>query len=200
MIFGTLNPEKNWHENPTSCPPHLLDVATLPWEIPKSHFQQYYSYTVNLWNAKLFHPTEGLLRSFKRWKLRKEPVVGCRRWLWKESVVMCGNWNVRQAMSQQVFRVTTFCINNLLFSVCFATGYIHSGEIKIFNTCFQSFSTLNCRTVRHAVLKFSPRRNNRCHKPQHVRINTQAPPVACLRRITRAMQIIGSIKQQQVNS
>jgi len=23
------------------CPPHLPDVATLPWEIQKSHFQQY---------------------------------------------------------------------------------------------------------------------------------------------------------------
>ena len=26
------------------CPSHLSDVATLPWEIPKSHFKQYYSY------------------------------------------------------------------------------------------------------------------------------------------------------------
>jgi len=26
------------------CPPHLSDVATVPREIPKSHFQQYYSY------------------------------------------------------------------------------------------------------------------------------------------------------------
>jgi len=26
------------------CPRHLPDVATLPWEIQKSHFQQYYSY------------------------------------------------------------------------------------------------------------------------------------------------------------
>jgi len=26
------------------CPPHLSDVATLPWEIHKSHFQLYYSY------------------------------------------------------------------------------------------------------------------------------------------------------------
>jgi len=64
----------------------------------------------NLWTAKLFHLTEGLLCSFKRWRLWKEPVVDCHRWLWKEPVVMCGNWNVRQAMSQQVFRVTTFCI------------------------------------------------------------------------------------------
>jgi len=28
-----------------TCPPHLLDVATLPWEIQISQFQQYCSYT-----------------------------------------------------------------------------------------------------------------------------------------------------------
>jgi len=39
------------------------------------------------------------------WSL--QPVVDCRRWLWKEPVVMCGRWNVRQATSQQMFRVTT---------------------------------------------------------------------------------------------
>jgi len=91
----------------------------------------------NLWIAKLFHLTEGLLRSFRRWRLWKEPVVGCLRWLWKEPVVMCVSWNVRQALSQQVFRVTTFCIN----------------------TCFQSFSTLFSHVVHHAVLKFGPRHN-----------------------------------------
>ena len=147
------------------CPPHLSDVATLPCEVRiKSfstvlliHTSDYLSYlrrkqtvihlptppknatavTCELQN--FFHLTEGLLRSFKRWRLWREPVVGCRRWLWKELVVMCGNWNVRQAMSQQVFRVTTFCIN----------------------TCFQSFLTLISRIVHHAVLTFSPC----CNKP-----------------------------------
>ena len=29
------------------CPPHLSDVATLPWEIQKKNlFQRYYSYTL----------------------------------------------------------------------------------------------------------------------------------------------------------
>jgi len=93
----------------------------------------------NLWIAKLFHMTEGLLRSFKRWRLWREPVVGCRQWLWKELVVMRGIWNVRQTMSQQVFRMTVFCTN----------------------TCFQSFSTLISHVVHHAVPKFSPR----CNKP-----------------------------------
>ena len=43
MIFGVLNPEKIWHRYLYICPPHLYTVATLPWEIQKSHFQQYYS-------------------------------------------------------------------------------------------------------------------------------------------------------------
>jgi len=66
------------------------------------------------------------LRSSKHW------------WLWEEPAVMCGNWNVKQATSQQVFKVTTFCTD----------------------TCFQSLSPLiNC-IVHHALVKFSPCRNN----------------------------------------
>ena len=30
------------------CPPYLYTVATLPWEIQKSHFQQYYSYILQI--------------------------------------------------------------------------------------------------------------------------------------------------------
>ena len=30
------------------CPPHLHTVATLPWEIQKVIFQQYYSYTLHI--------------------------------------------------------------------------------------------------------------------------------------------------------
>jgi len=75
-----------------------------------------------------------MLHSSKRW------------WLWKEPVVMCGNWNVRQATSQQVFKVITFCTD----------------------TCFQSFLPLISCIVHHAVLKYSPW----CNKtlPQLVRI------------------------------
>jgi len=55
-------------------------------------------------------------------------------WLWEEPAVMCGNWNVKQATSQQVFKVTTFCTD----------------------ICFQSFLPLiNC-IVHHALVKFSP--------------------------------------------
>ena len=31
-----------------TCPPYLYTVATLPWEIQKSHFQQYYSYILQI--------------------------------------------------------------------------------------------------------------------------------------------------------
>jgi len=69
------------------CPPHLSDVATLPWEIQKSHCQQYIVNSQHLRRKqtaihlptppenvttltcelqKLFHLTEGMLRSFKR--------------------------------------------------------------------------------------------------------------------------------------
>jgi len=146
-----------WHKNLKDCPPRLGNpkqlifnsiIDTYFWLLSLSHKKTncnplahptWKCHHTNLWTAKLFHSTEGLLRSFRRWKLWKEPVVGCRRWLWKEPVVMCGSWYVRQAMSQQVFRVTTLCIN----------------------TCFQSFSTLFTHVVGvlHAVLKFSPRRN-----------------------------------------
>ena len=30
------------------CPPYLYTVATFPWEIQKSHFQQYYSYILQI--------------------------------------------------------------------------------------------------------------------------------------------------------
>ena len=38
MIFGALNPEKFDINSLYTCPPHLYTVATLPWEIQKSHF------------------------------------------------------------------------------------------------------------------------------------------------------------------
>jgi len=195
MIFGTWNPEKIWHDNLTDCTPCLVRCSRCTlgnpikvifnsiihayfWLLMLSHKNRicnplahptWKCHHTNLWIAKLFHLTEGLLRSFRRWRLWKEPVVGCLRWLWKGPVVMCVSWNVRQALSQQVFRVTTFCIN----------------------TCFQSFSTLFSHVVHHAVLKFGPRRNKPL--PQ---ASTRAPLVVWPRCSTRAMQVIGSTKQQ----
>jgi len=110
------NPEKIWHKNLTDWPPPLSDVATVPREIEKksfstvlfihtSNYLHYLTKTIsnplfhptwkylhtNLWIAKLFHLTEGFLRSFRRWRLWKEPVVGCRRWLWSIWIIMLKN-------------------------------------------------------------------------------------------------------------
>jgi len=189
MIFGVWYPEKIWHENLTHCPPCLSDVALYLGKSNKVFstilFIHFWLFTLshkkticnrlayltrkchhtNLWIAKLFHLTESLLRSLRRWRLWKEPVVGCRRELWKEPVVMCGNWNVKQAMSQQVFRVTTFCVN----------------------TCFQSFSTLISCTVHHVVLKFSRRRNKLLSEASTCPYQYTHSPVACPRHSTGAM-------------
>ena len=83
---------------------------------------------------------------------------------------------------------------------CQASSVTASVQVTTFcvYACFQSFSTPISRTriVHRVVLKFSPCRNKQLPKPQHVHINTHAPPVACPRRSTRAMQIIiGSTKQ-----
>jgi len=99
MILGTLNPEKVWHENLADLSTSSVRSTHFTLRNPKKSFATVlfihtsqkktncnplghptwkYHHT-NLWNAKLFHLTEGLLRSFKRWRLRREPVVGCHR-------------------------------------------------------------------------------------------------------------------------
>jgi len=145
MIFGIWNHEKIWRQNIIDLSTSPVRCSQFTLEIPKkiifnSIIHTYFwlftlsqkktncnplahptwkCHHTNLWTVKPFHLTEGLLRSFKPRRLWREPLVGCRWWLWKELVVLCGNWNVKQAMSQQVFRVTTLWIN----------------------TCFKSFST-----------------------------------------------------------
>jgi len=48
MIFVVLNPEKIDIDSLYICPPYLYAVATLRWEIQKSHFQRYYSYILQI--------------------------------------------------------------------------------------------------------------------------------------------------------
>ena len=198
MIFGKLNPKKNfWHENFTVLSTHM---SHLPWKIQKVIFNSIihtYFWLFTLSQKKtncnpLAHPTWNVttltceMQNFFIWLKvycvlsnvggfeDRATVVGCRRWLWKEPAVMCDNWNVKQATSQQVFRVTTFCVN----------------------TCFKSFSTLITRIVHHVVLKFSPCRN----KPltQASTCPNQYTRSYCSETQTQytAMQIIGSTIQQ----
>jgi len=161
MIFGVLNCEKIWHENFADLSTSPVRCSQFTSGNPKKsfstvlfiHTSDYLCYLRRKETVIHLHtPLENVTTltsklqnflmwlkacSFKRWRFWKEPVVDCHRWLWKEPVVMCGNWNVRQAVSQQVFKATTFYVN----------------------TCFQSFSTLISRIVHHVVLKFSPCRN-----------------------------------------
>jgi len=163
MIFGMLNLEIIRHENlrglstsPVRCSYFTLGspkkvifnciIHTYFWLLilsqkktncnPLAH-PTWKCHRSNLWIAKLFFiwlkvcyvlSNVGGSEKSQLWV-----VVGGS----EKPLVMCGNWNVRQAMSQQVFRVTAFC----------------------FNTCFQSFSTLISRIVHDAALKFSPCRN-----------------------------------------
>ena len=113
--------------------------------------------------------TEGLLRSFKYWRL------------WKEPVLACGNWDIRHATSQQVFKVTTFSMD----------------------TCFQSFFANDQlhHTPRSAEIQpMSQQAAAATHPYLGLVLDTRAPAVACPIRGNRAMQIIGSTKQQSVNS
>ena len=155
IICGMLNPAKIWHENftdlytsPVTCSHFTLGnsknvifnsiIHTYIWlfyylrrkqtviHLPTSP-ENVATLTCDLWIAKLFHLTEGLLHSFKRWRLWREQVKPS--WPLIVAVALkrtgCDVWQlechyVRQAMSQQVFRVTSYCVN----------------------TRFQSFSTL----------------------------------------------------------
>ena len=57
---------------------------------------------------------------FHTLEVLKRASCGLSDALKKKPVVMCGNWNVRQAMSQQVFRVTTFCFKtwSVVYTSC----------------------------------------------------------------------------------
>jgi len=147
------------------CPPHLSDVATLPREIQKViltvfiHICDYLCYLrrkqtvihlpttwkchhTSLRIAKLFHLTEGLLYCFKR----------------LEPVVMCGNWNVGQTVSQQVFRASTLCVNICLQSfstlivwyttLCWNLAHVAMSQLQA-STCPYQY-TRCCSVVYHA--------------------------------------------------
>jgi len=80
-------------------------------------------------------------------------------------------WCVASGMSQQVFRVTTFCIN----------------------TCFQTFFDTEHSTPRCAEIQ--PMSQQAAATSCSMSVSIHAPPVACPMHSTRAMQIIGSTEQ-----
>jgi len=73
------------------------------------------------WNTELFRLMEGVVFLQTLEVLKRRVFVAWHWWLWQEPVVLCGNLKVRQATSQQVFKVTTICMDTRLISVFFAT-------------------------------------------------------------------------------
>ena len=152
------------------CPLYLSYVTTLPWRIQKSHFQQYYSYTlliiyvISVENKLVCLPTapENVTtltcekQNFFVWLkvcCVLSNVGGSEEsQLWvvvggSEKNRLCCGATGMSGKSQQVFRMTIFCIN----------------------TCFQSFSIMISLIVHHAVLNVQPMSQRSL--PQHVHIN-----------------------------
>ena len=176
------------------CPSHLSDVTTLLWEIQKVIFNSvipayFWLFTLfqkktncnplahpiwnchhtNLWIAKLFHPDWRFAAYFQTLEALKRASCGL------SSVVM---WLATEMLGKQ-------CHSNC--SEWPPSALIHaSGLFRHWSGA--QYTTL-CWNSAHVA-------TSRCRKPQYVHINTRAPPVACPRRSTRAMQIIGSTKQQ----
>ena len=69
----------------------------------------------------------------------KKPVVGWHWWLWKEPVVMCGKWNVRQANVQ-----SDHLLHGYILPVFFATHQLHHpprcAKIQPMSQCFRNSS------------------------------------------------------------
>jgi len=149
MIFDLLNPEKIWHQQIVHLPTSPVYCSHFTSGNPKKSFFNSIIHTYSRLFTLSHKKTNFYHLTHHTWKISPHYLVKCKTyliwlkvmlcsskhwWLWEEPVVMCGNWNVKQATSQQVFKMTTFCTD----------------------TCFQSFLPLiNC-TVHHALVKFSP--------------------------------------------
>ena len=161
---GMWNPEKIWQETLTDCPPRLSDVATLPWEIQKSHFQQYYSSVHHYWLLTLSHKkTICNPLAHPTWNVTTLTCELQNFFIWLK--VCCVLSDIGGSKKSQLWVVFSGCEKNRLW--CVATGMLgkqcHSKCSKwprsALMHAYQSFSTLFGCIVHHAVLKFSPGHN-----------------------------------------
>ena len=114
MIFSTLNPETTRHRLLVHLPTSPVYCSHCTLGNPKLIFQQYYSYIRQVIyiiskENKLLPPYPPHAKMSPHYLVKCKTLSSKHWWLSKEPVVMCGNWNVRQTTSQQVFNVTTFC-------------------------------------------------------------------------------------------
>ena len=165
MIFCVLNHEEMWHQLLLHFPTSLHTVATLPWEIRKSHLstvslihactsviglftlsQKKTNCTAlpttpekyhhtTLQNVQIFHFTEDMLHSSKRCWLWKKASCGLALLALKRTC--CDVWQMECQASDITANVQS---DHLL----------HGYMLPVLN--------LHC-IVHHALLKFSPCRN-----------------------------------------
>ena len=68
MIFGVCWIVRKFGINSLyTCPPHLYSVATLPWEIQRVIFQQYYSYILQI--IYVISEENKLFRTYYTWEI-----------------------------------------------------------------------------------------------------------------------------------
>ena len=200
MIFRKLNPEKIWHEK-------LTDLSTSP--VICSHFilgkQEQFIFNstthTHFWLFMLHRRKQTVIH------LPTTPenvtTLTCELqnfFIWLN--VCCILSNVGSSKKRELWVVAHGSEKNWLW--CVATGM--SGK-KCHSRCLEwSPSPLihasslfwHWSVAQYTTLCWNPAHvaTSCCHKSQHVHINTCTPPVACPRCSTRAMQIIGSFKQQ----
>ena len=146
MIFGVLNPEEIWHQQVVHLPTSPVYCSHFTLGNPKKSFFNSIIHTY----FRLFTLSQKKTLPPYPPHLKNVTALPCKRlnfliwlkvtlrsskhwWLWEKPVVMCGYWNVKQATSPQVFKVTTFCTDTC-FQSFFATDQLHSpprsGEIQ----------------------------------------------------------------------
>ena len=194
MIFGMLNPEKIWHENLTGLSNSPDKRSYFILGNPKNHFSPVlFIYTSDYQSCltrkqHLPIPPENVttltceLQNFFIWLkvccVLSNAGSSEKSQLW---VVVCGS------KKNQLWCVATRMSGKQCHSKC--SKWPPCVSSSLFWHWSVAWYTTLCWNSAHVA-------TSGCRKPQHVHINTHTPPVACPRRSTRAMQIIGSIKQQ----
>jgi len=153
MIFGVLNPIKFDINS-------LYTVAALPWEIQKSHFQEYYSYILQI--IYVISEENKLLPPYLP-QLKDVTALPCKM----QNFFDLAEGNVAFLRTLVALRRTGCDVWQLECQASNVTASVQS-DYLLHGYMLQSFSPLiNC-IVHHALLKFSPC----CNKtlPQLVRI------------------------------
>ena len=147
MIFGVLNSEKIWHQWLAHLPTSPVYCSHFTLGNPKSHFFNSIIHTHFRLYTLSHKKTNCYPLTHHTWKMSPHYLVKCKTfssdwryvaflqilvalgwhwWLWKEPVVTCGKWNVRQATLQQTANVQSdHLLGGYMLPVFFATNQLH---------------------------------------------------------------------------